>query len=396
MRQKTRFLTLALLLTSTAIAQTRSTWTAAGDIRSGARGTAIGTVTSVDSSRNRVSVQLDSSRTDSAVWVANDSLTTRYLGFEGAGVIFTGTSGFAKLRAGDRLEVRGVGTSTRGISAEEIILLGRSLTANPTTSTGRNTIDGTVRSVRAAENIFVVETSRREIYEVTGRTSTPVYFEGRTYSITNLEPGDRVRIEVESQNDLDGVVARSIEVTGDSSPGDNSLGGVEGTITRIDTRLNTMRVRSTRGEVVVDVKDAYDSSNRRLRLADFRVNDVVSVTGRYEGTVFVADTVRTGSAGDFRPDISGNDGFGDDAEEFADAYEIVTIEGTVTRAWATDSFVVRDTEGESYTIYSDRDFVVRHPSGTGISTRIKNGNRVTVRAFRDRAERYIAQGIRIK
>lgn len=402
MQLKSRSLIFATLFLSTlfgsaTFAQTRSTWSAAGDIRNGARGTAIGTVIALDEARGRFSLELDTSRRDSQVFVDSDSLTTRYLGFEGAGAIFTGTSGFAKLRLGDRVEIRGVGTGSRAIDADEIILLGRAVSGSPTASAVRDTVEGTVRSVRAAESTFVLETNRREIYEVRGRTSTPVYFEGRTYTIENLEPGDRVRVNVESRNELDGITARSIEVTRDVSPedDDNSLSSVEGTISRIDTRLSTFRVTTPRGEVRVDARNAVDGSNRRIRLSDFRNGDRVVVTGRYDpaGTLFIADAVRYDRDGGF-DDLEDDDR--DDPRDFADEYDSVTIEGTVDRGWSQGWFTVRDTSRTVHTVFADRDFVVRTTSGTAISTRIRRGDRITVRAFRDREDRYIAQTIRIR
>lgn len=405
MLPKLRNLLFLTLIASSLPAQVRDTWSGSGDIRTGARGTAVGTITQLDSSRNRVTVRLDTTRSDSNVTIESDT-ATRYLGFEGAGKVSTGSTGFSRLRMGDRLEIRGAGTATRAIDADEIVLLGRSSQSNTGPGSSGDIVEGTIRSVRASDNTFVVETSRREIYEVRARANTPVYFEGRTFTIANLEQGDRVRVTVESRNDLDGLTARSVEVTGDSTPndnnsaGNNSLSSIEGPITRIDTQNSTLRVRTSRGEVQVNAREAYDDSNRRIRVADFRVGDRIAVTGQYasSGGVFTADTVRldrNGNSGSFEDDDNDRDRDGD-PRDFAAEYDAVTVDGTVDRSWSDGSFVVRDSSNELYTVFSDRDFVVRTTSGNAISTRIKRGDRVSVRAFRDRSERYIAQGIRIR
>lgn len=405
MRNKISILSVILFLIP--IALSGQTWRTAGDIRSGVRGTAIGTVTDLDAGRNRFSFQLDNGGRDSLLFVGGDSFTTKYLGFEGAGAIFTGTSGFAKLRVGDRLEIRGVGSSTRSIDAEEIILLGRSINTSPAPTTSGNVIEGTVRTTRASDNSFVLETSRRELIDVAGRSNTPVYYQNQRYTISNLEPGDRVRVEIESRSGNDAITARSIEVTqnvrggtGTGTGAGSGLSSVDGTVTRVDTRLSTLRVRPARGsEVVIDAREAYDESGRRIRLADFRSGDRVTVTGRYgtNNTTFIADTIRweRGTA-DNRDDEEDRRGDDDAMEEFSDDYDPVTLDGTVDVAWANGWFRVTDSAGERYSVYADRDFFLRTTTGTAVATRIRRGDRVSVRALRDREGRYIAQSIRIR
>jgi hypothetical protein len=404
MRAKISILSFILFLIP--IALVGQTWRNAGEIRSGVRGTAIGTITDLDAGRSRLSFQLDNGGRDSLLFVEGDSFTTKYLGFEGGGAIFTGTSGFAKLRVGDRLEVRGVGTSTRGIDAEEIILLGRSINASPGTSPSSNVIEGTVRTTRASDFSFVLETSRRELIDVAGRSNTPVYYQGQRYAISNLEPGDRVRVEIESRNGNDEITARSIEVIQNVRGGGTGggLSSVDGTITRVDTRLSTVRIRPARGsEITIDAREAYDESGRRIRLADLRTGDRITVTGRYgaNNTTFIADTIRweRGSGttrDDDRDDDRDVDGDDDAMEEFSDDYDVVTLDGTVDVAWASGWFRVTDSAGERYNVYADRDFFLRTTTGTAVATRIRRGDRVSVRALRDREGRYIAQSIRVR
>ena len=56
-------------------------------------------------------------------------MSTQYNGFggtiNGAPEIFVGSTGFANIRVGDRVEVRGIGHGNSAIRAERVTLLGR-------------------------------------------------------------------------------------------------------------------------------------------------------------------------------------------------------------------------------------------------------------------------------
>jgi len=165
------------------------------------------------------------------------SLTTQFNGFggviNGQPEIFTGTSGFANLRVGDRVDVRGMGRSNNIIAADVITLLGRTVAASQTgvgqtrpsgsattpgatsrSSTRIGSIDGTVQQIDAADGRIVIVTDRREVLNVRTSSATPVYFQNQTYRVENLEIGDRVRVNPDSSPAPGGEIrAASIEVT---------------------------------------------------------------------------------------------------------------------------------------------------------------------------------------
>src|ERR1051326_4088372 len=122
------FLALALICAFPAFAQ----------LDEGVRGSIVGTVADVDEARNQIAIDPDNNR-GPRVTVMSDSVSTQYNGFggviNGQPEIFTGSQGLANVRAGDRIEVRGLGQANYAIRADVITLLGRS-TAAPQTGVG--------------------------------------------------------------------------------------------------------------------------------------------------------------------------------------------------------------------------------------------------------------------
>src|SRR5688572_23022411 len=116
------------LVAVSASGQDRSIFRTAADVREGVRGSLIGTVVGVDSARRQLEVTADDDRVQ-RVLVITDSVSTQYHGFGGvindAPEIFTGSSGFANVRVGDRVDVRGTGRGNAGLAAELVTLLGR-------------------------------------------------------------------------------------------------------------------------------------------------------------------------------------------------------------------------------------------------------------------------------
>src|ERR1041384_76878 len=102
---------LAAALAVAAFGQERSLWRTSADVIKGGRGTAGGTVTDVEEGPNRMTIVPDDSPNDT-ITVDTDSVSTQYNGFggtiNGSPEIFVGTTGFNEVRAGDRVEVRGV------------------------------------------------------------------------------------------------------------------------------------------------------------------------------------------------------------------------------------------------------------------------------------------------
>src|SRR5437899_1000161 len=105
---------LAAAMAVAAYGQDRNLWRTSADITEGARGSAIGTVTDVQAGRNRIVITPDGSPGDT-ITVEADSVSTQYNGFggtiNGAPEIFVGSPGFANIREGDRVDVRGTGSA---------------------------------------------------------------------------------------------------------------------------------------------------------------------------------------------------------------------------------------------------------------------------------------------
>src|SRR6266550_6087318 len=139
-------------------AQDRSGWRTGVDIQEGVRGSIVGTVADVDEARNQIAVDPDDSRGPRVI-VISDSVSTQYNGFggviNGSPEIFTGSQGLANVRAGDRIEARGVGRANQSVTAEFITLLGRPIAA-PQTGVG------TTRSPSSVGTPTATSTSRTE------------------------------------------------------------------------------------------------------------------------------------------------------------------------------------------------------------------------------------------
>src|SRR5947209_19795862 len=131
--------------------QSSSLWRTATDVSEGARGGMIGTVADVDDARNRLLLDPDDDRS-ARVTVTADALTTQFNGFggviNGQPEIFTGSSGFANLRVGDRIDVRGMGRGNAVIAADVITLLGRQVPASQT-GVGQTRPSGSATTPRA-------------------------------------------------------------------------------------------------------------------------------------------------------------------------------------------------------------------------------------------------------
>lgn len=410
-------------ITVSASAQDRTLWRTTADIAEGVRGSYIGTVTDVEEGARRFTVQGDDDRYG-RVMVITDSVSTQYNGFggviNGKPEIFTGSSGFANVREGDRVEVRGTGTNNKGLYADFVTLLGRTTGAGqvgvgqtrpanspstPTTSTtapsaAYSRAEGMIRQINQSEGRLVIETDRRELITVRVANGTPVYYRNDVYTIRNLEVGDRVRVEADSSTSTDREMrARSIEVTqsvqdrGTTSSGDSRrFTTISGRITRVDRTNEVIAVDTGRESVRIDMRDAADPDNRAIRIADLHVGDRVEVAGNYNGDTFIASTVR-----------SNEDVFGpaprNDNGPAASTFVMVTVTGTVTESLDTAStLVVRDrTSGRSYDVLVAEDFLVRTKSGgTTTADKLKVNDTIVLKAYRDDLGNYIAQTIRLR
>ena len=425
MLRKSATFSFFLLIAVSAFGQSGTQWRTSADVREGVRGSVIGTVADVDEGRRRFTMTPDDDRYGQ-VSVEADSVSTQYNGFggtiNGSPEIFVGSAGFANLRVGDRVEVRGVGRNTGVVGAEYVTLLGRPVpasqtgvgqtrtpnTVSPPTVSGTTPsttaavpgrIEGVVRQVNAGDGRVVIETDRREMITIRGTSSTPVYYRNTVYRLSNLEPGDRIRVEAEgSTTGGSEIRARTIDVIQSAQDVGGSVaqvGALSGRVTSIDRRSNIVRVNDGRSDLRVDLSNAVDTSGRRVRAADMQVGDQVDLSGSYSGETFVATTVRFGDEG-MTPTSPTAPARPSGAPDFLGA---VTIYGTVSQSLANGSrLVIRDSQSsQSIPVYALEDFVVRSRNG-GYTTadRLKEGDQVVVKAYRDGDGNYIAQTIRLR
>jgi hypothetical protein len=260
-------------------------------------------------------------------------------------------------------------------------------------------VEGVVRQVNSDEGRIVVETDRREMITVRGTSSTPVYYRNNVYKLSNLEVGDRIRVEPEGTTSPGSEIrARTIDVLQNVQESAGTIigvGALTGQVKTIDRRNNVVRVDTGRGEVRVDLANAVDSSGRRVRANDMQIGDRVDLSGSYSGDVFVATTVRfmdepfTPTPNNQAPTYTPGSG----------PLGSVMVYGTVSQSLANGPrLAVRDTQNNSVvSLYVLDDFVVRTRTG-GYTTadRLKEGDAVVVKAYRDADGNYIAQTIRLR
>jgi hypothetical protein len=424
MKRITPLALITCLMAVSAIGQDRSVWRTAAEIRENAVGSVVGTVLDVEEGASRVRLQLDTDPYQ-RVLVMTDAVTTQYYGFggiiNGSPEIFRGTSGFANIREGDRLDVYGQGRPGGSVAAAQITLLGRSVEAGtvgvgntregtsvstPTTSTttaeavAARYVEGTVRQVNANEGRVVIQAGRRMITVNTAR-STPVYYNGELYRVANLEPGDVIRIDPEPRSaSADEITARTIEVTRsvqdaeDDGPVDQRLTTLVGRVTRVDRGSDMVTVDTGRGQVRVDMIRAADRDNRRMRAGDLRVGEEVEIVGSYgaNSDVFLASTVRFGTPSGTEVVVE------DPAVRDPEDYVIVTFSGTVTESLQTSpTLIVRDAGGRTMRVYATNDFAIQTRTGSYVlASTLKAGDSVLIKAWRDEDENLIVQTIRIR
>jgi len=403
-------------------------WRTAADVAEGVRGSMVGTVADVDDARNRLMLDPDDDRS-SRVTVVADSLTTQFNGFggviNGQPEIFTGSAGFANLRVGDRIEVRGAGAANSTINADVVTLIGRPVPASQTgvgqtrpsgsattpgatsTATARlGTIEGTVQQVDAADGRIVIVTDRREVLNVRTSNATPVRYRDQTYRVENLEIGDRVRVYPDATPAAGGETrASSIEVT--RSVQDSSttprVNSISGRVSRIDRTLDIVTIDNGRQSTRVDVASATDPQQRRIRANDFMAGDHVEISGHYSGTatdLFIGDVVRfTDEATPSRPNANDNDVYPTPPPAAPANIELgsVTIYATVRETLATSpQLVVKDTQGRTLRVNVLEDFVVRTRTGYTTASKLRENESIVIKAYRDADGNYIAQTIRIR
>ena len=412
----------AALFAVAAFGQDRTVWRTSADVVEGRRGSAIGTVADAETGRNRLILIPDESSND-RITVDTDSVTTQYNGFggmiNGSPEIFVGSSGFNNVRIGDRVEVGGTASGGNVVRAERVTLLGRPVEA-PQTGVGQTRtpssistptvsgptperqgrIEGVLQQVNAEAGRLVIVTDQREVLTVRTPQGTPVRYHGDTYRVSNLEVGDRIRVEPQGSTASGGEIrARSIEVTQSAQESGSTargVGGITGRVTRVDRTNNVVQVDTGRGSTIaVDLRTAADPTGKPVRARDVQAGDHVELSGSYSGSTFVASTIRftddngaTITQGPSTPAPSPGD------------LGVVTIYGTVTQTLADGSqLVLRDTQNDNRTIrvYALEDLPVRTRTGTySTATQLRANDSVVIKAYRDGDGNYIAQTIRIR
>jgi len=424
---KSAVLTASLVIAVSAFGQSSTPWRTSADVRDGVRGSAVGTVADVDEGQSRFQLTPDEDNY-SQITVEGDTVSTTYRGFggtiNGSPEIFVGTSGFSNLRVGDRVEVRGSGRGSGTVLADVVTLLGRTVPAgatgvgqtrsptsiSPPTASGttatttpnpRGRVEGVVRQVNADEGRVVIETDRRQIITVRATSTTPVNYRGDTYRISNLEVGDRIRIDPVSGGSGSELTARSIDVmqnVQETSGTARQVGALTGRVVSVDRRNETIQIDTGRGQVRVDLTNAADTSGRRVRASDVQIGDRVDLSGNYSGDSFIATTVR------FNDDVLAPTPTGTTVPRGTPTYGtavdlgVVTIYATVTQSLtASPQLLLRDTQNgnRSVRLYVVEDFPVRTRAGSYTTAdHLKEGDSIVVKAYRDADGNYIAQTIR--
>ena len=412
MRQTLRISALCALIALTAVstfAQTRPT---------------SGTVIDIDEGRGRLQVEYDDG---TRMTVETDAVSTVYQGFgtviAGKPEIFTGSSGLSNVRLGDRIEIRGSERGQGVWKADRVTLVGRNVeagtvgvgsTREPTsvstpvddrvtgTATARDSagvVEGTIRSINENEGRLVIVTNQRRMLTVRTFRNTPVVYRGETYRVTNLEVGDRVRVEAEPRNaQADEITARritvtqSVQETGTGSDAGGRVTTINGRVSRVESGLDRIFVDTGREEVRVDMVQAEDASGNVVRARDVRVDDVVEITGSFNrvGDMFNASTVRfTGGDREFP---------GDTGTTF-DRPALITTGGTITETLEDASTLgVRETDTNRVVrIWASPDLVMRLKNNTYVTvSTLREKDSVIIQAYRDARGNLIAQTVRVR
>jgi hypothetical protein len=415
------------LVSVAAFGQDRNVWRSSADVQEGGRGSITGTVADTIGGRDRIILAPDDALSDQ-VTVDTDSVSTQYNGFggtiNGAPEIFVGSSGFNNVRVGDRVEVRGTASGGNIVRAERITLLGRPVDApqtgvgqtrsptsisTPTASGTRpstvpdrpSRVEGVLQQINAEAGRLVIVTDQRQVLTVRTPPRTPVRYHGDTFRISNLEVGDRIRVEIDGGAPGTDLSARSIEVTQsshESGSNSNGVGALSGRVTRIDRLNNTIQVNAGRGSINVDLRTASDPDGKPIRARDVQAGDVVELSGSYTGSTFVATTLRfvddSGAAITPAPTINTVP-----SRPFPEL-GVVTIYGTVSQTLADSPVLgLRDSQnqGRIVRVYALDDLPIRTKAGTfSTAAQLRLNDSVVVKAYRDGDGDYIAQTIRVR
>jgi hypothetical protein len=382
-----------------------------------------GTVIDVDEGRGRLQIENDEDRMRTTIEM--DAISTVYYGFgtviAGKPEIFTGSSGLSNVRLGDRVEIRGAERGQGVWKADRVTLLGRDVAASsvgvgttrtptssatpvddratgtPESQTGGN-VEGTIRTINEGEGRLVIQTPQRRMITVRTYRNTPVLYQGQTYQVSNLEVGDRIRVEAEARSaQADEINARRITVvqsvqdTG-TAPTGGRVTTIAGRVSRVEPGLDRMYVEDGRDEIRVDMAQAEDATGDVIHARDLRVGDMVEITGSFNrvGDMFNASTLRFTEADRTFPDDNGG---------AFDRPALVTTGGTITESLEDAvTLGLRETDtNQVVRIWVAPDFAVRTKAGTYVTaSTLRERDQILVQTYRDARGNLIAQTIRLR
>jgi hypothetical protein len=384
----------------------------------------VGTVFDIDLGPGRLQIEVDDAA-KTRLTIETDSISTAYYSFGtvigGKPEVFIGSAGLANVRLGDRIQVRGPVLRDGVYRGDRITLVGREVPASQvgvgttrdpaqsataqtdvrSSTTQSNTTEGTIRQINVDEGRLVIQTSDRRMITVRTYRNTPVYYRGETFKVSNLEIGDRIRVEADARNTpADEISARRIDVTASVQDSGTTTGNggtvtvLAGRVTRLEPGLDYAYIDAGRGETRVDMRSAEDANGEIIRARDLRVGDNIEIAGSYNrvGDMFLASTVR------FSSDIGTTDGRVPPRQELT-RYAVVTITGTITETLEDGSTLgFRDRDSKTVLrIWVTEDFTVR-TKGTSYTTAesLRVNDTAVIKAFRDGNGNLIAQTIRLR
>jgi hypothetical protein len=152
-------------------------------------------------------------------------------------------------------------------------------------------VEGTVQSIahdRYGDHVRL--TSGMDLIVPAAITGT---YQGRRYGATSLQPGDTVRMNVYSrEGDGRDAEVRSLELLSrNAGYGNDNVWGADrrlnGTVVSVNRRARSMVVRTDRGRTI-----NVDLGNNGRGRNNFRAGDRVSISGRMDRNIVIADDIR--------------------------------------------------------------------------------------------------------
>lgn len=189
-------------------------------------------LTSIDGDEEQFTVELDDATTVFSSAARDESAR--------------GAAGIDLLEEDDTVSVSGTKRDDDTILANEISLVGNEVTmpapAVPMFEP-RSRVGGTVRSIDTSIGRFVLETEANGMVAFYCDADTPVFFNGVTYQIVNLEVGDRVEVTIGATDEGDPAtpwvtaveVKRSVSHDGPPPPPKGDIGKVAEPAVELDT-----------------------------------------------------------------------------------------------------------------------------------------------------------------